>query len=76
MTTPKDDAILQAYARLGEEDRINIDSMVDILRAKIKYKNDRIQISREGCIEAIGKIGIWLTERDTHEQHSNHHGIS
>lgn len=30
--TNKTDAILQAYARLSEEDRITIDALIDILR--------------------------------------------
>lgn len=60
--TNKTDAILQAYARLGEEDRITIDALIDILRAKVKGRNSNIQMSREGSLEAIGKIGLWLAE--------------
>ena len=57
------EAYQAAKAKLTPEDQIRIDKMVDALIAAVKADNGLVQLARDGALEVIAGLGIFLNKR-------------
>ena len=57
------EAYQAAKAKLSPEDQIRIDKMVDALVNAVKADNELVQLARDGALEVIAGLGMFLNQR-------------
>ena len=60
------DAIMTAYDSLPDDERLALDRYIKVAKSKIDTRKgvERKMIGKQGMIELVGKLGIWMNRND------------
>lgn len=62
MSNKKRDIYLAAFRKLPDEEQEKINNLADAIVENVKAHNKRVIMSREGAIELLGALGVFLAK--------------